>query len=121
MYSIKQTIAYQLNNLRKINHYVNTSTAKLITHSLILSRLNFYNSILTGTKTNLQTELDKLRNRSIQIVYRLPNKDYTTLVTTSRRQLNWFSTSREIDFKILTLLFKILKTTEPSTYITVLH
>ena len=46
--SLKQTTTYHLYNLYKLRPYINKNTAILLTHSLILSRLNYCNNVLTG-------------------------------------------------------------------------
>ena len=67
--SLKQT--YHLYNLYKLRPYINKNTAILLTHSLILSRLNYCNTLLTGqTKTTLK-RLDAFINRSIRLIYKL--------------------------------------------------
>ena len=64
--SLKQTTTYHLYNLYKLWPCLNENTATLIKHSLILSRLNYCNTLLTGqTKTTLwlknMTTLQSLR------------------------------------------------------------
>ena len=39
----------QLFNLKKIRTYFNKNTTKLLTQTLILSRLQYYNSLLSGS------------------------------------------------------------------------
>ena len=50
--SLKQTTTYHLYNLYKLLPYINKNTAILLTHSLILSRLN-YCTLLTGLRLRL--------------------------------------------------------------------
>ena len=45
--SLKQKTTYHLYNLYKLRSYINKNTAILLTHSLILSRLNYCNTLLT--------------------------------------------------------------------------
>ena len=79
--SLKQTTTYHLYNLYKLRPYINKNTAILLTHSLILSRLNYCNTLLTGqTKTTLK-RLDTIINRSIRLIYKLKQYDYTTSIT----------------------------------------
>ena len=47
---IKTTSHFQY-NIRKIRPFTDFPTAKLLTHSLVLSILNYYNTFLIGTKT----------------------------------------------------------------------
>ena len=77
--SLKQTTTYHLYNLYKLRPYINKNTATLLTHSLILSRLNYCNTLLTGqTKTTFK-RLDANINRSIRLIYKL---NYGLTITT---------------------------------------
>ena len=102
---------YHLCNFYKLRPYINKNTAILLTHSLILSRLNYCNTLLTGqTKTTLK-RLDAIINRSIRIIYKLKKYDYTTSITDLR--LNWMTTTNFIDYKLLTILNKTLTYDQP--------
>ena len=74
--SLKLTTTYHLYNLYKLRPYINKNTVILLTHSLILSRLNYCNTLLTGqTKTTFK-RLDAIINRSIRLIYKLKTYDY---------------------------------------------
>ena len=113
IHSLKQTTTYHLYNLYKLRPYINKNTAILLTHSLILSRLNYCNTLLTGqTKTTLK-RLDTIINRSIRLIYQLKKYGNTTIITDLRLQLNWMTTANSIDYKLLTILKKILTYDQP--------
>ena len=61
---IKTTSQFQY-NIRKIRPFIVFPTAKLLKHSIVLSRLNYCNTFLIGTKTASFTKLDRIINRSI--------------------------------------------------------
>ena len=106
IHSLKQTTTYHLYNLYKLRPYINKNTAILLTHSLILSRLNYCNTLLTEqTKTTLKI-LDAIINRSIRLIYQLKKYDNTTSITDLRLRLNWMTTANSIDYKLLTILMK---------------
>ena len=75
---------------------------------LILSRLQYCNSLFTGTEKLKIDKLDKIINRSIRNIYRLQNTDYTTSITDLRKKLNWLNTEDSINYKILTILKKTI-------------
>ena len=82
------TAHVQLFNIKKIRPYLNRNTTKLLTQTLILSRLQYCNSLFTGTEKLKIDKLDKIINRSIRNIYRLQKTDYTTSITDLRKQLN---------------------------------
>ena len=63
---------------------MNKTTFTLFTHSLILSRLNYYNTLLTGqTKTTLK-RLYAFINRSVRLISNLKKYDYSTSIADLR-------------------------------------
>ena len=111
--SLKQTTTYHLYNLYKLRPYINKNTAILITHTLILSRLNYCNTLLTGQIKTTLKRLDAIINRSIRLIYKLKTYDYTTSITDLRLRLNWITTANSIDYKLLTILKKNLTYDQP--------
>ena len=111
IFSLKQKITYHLYNLYKLRTYINKNTATLLTHSLILSRLNYCNTLLTRqTKTTFKR---LIINRSIGLIYKLKQYDYTSSITDLRLRLNWMTTANSIDYKLLTILKKTLTYDQP--------
>ena len=101
--SLKQTTTYHLYNLYKLRPFINKNTAILLTHSLIISRLNYCNTLITRqTKTTLKI-LDAIINRSIRLICQLKKYDFTTSITDLRLRLNWMTTANSIDYKLLTI------------------
>ena len=79
--SLKQTTTYHLYNLYKLRPYINKNTAILLTHLLILSRLNYCNTLLKGHAKATLKRLDAIINRSIRLIYKLKKYDYTKSIT----------------------------------------
>ena len=104
--SLKQTTTYHVYNLNKLQPYINKNTVTLLTHSQILSRLNYCNILLTvQTKTTLKI-IYVIINRSIGLIYKLKQYDYITSITDLRLGLNWMITANFIDYKLLTIFKK---------------
>ena len=100
--SLINTSSHFQYNIRKSRPFIDFPTAKLLTHSLVLSRLHYCNvtrfvpmrkvyTFLIGTQTSSITKLYRLINRSIRTIYQLKTTDYTTYVTNLRLQLNWLT------------------------------
>ena len=68
-------------------------TPLLLTHSLMLSQLNYCNTLLTGQTKTILERLDAIINRSIRLIYKLKKYDYTTSITDLRLRLNWMTTA----------------------------
>ena len=78
--SLKQTTTYHLYNLYKLRPYINKNTAILLKHSLILSRLNYCNTLLTKQNKTTLKRLNAIINRIIRQTQKFTNsKNMTTL------------------------------------------
>ena len=107
-----KTILHFQYNIRKSRPFIDYHTAKLLTHSLVLSRINYCKTFLIITKMPSITKLDRIIKIFIRTIYQLKTTDYTTSVTNLR--VNWLNLTQQINYKALTLLHKILITTEPT-------
>ena len=110
---IRQTTTAQLFNLRRLRPYMNTTTTTLLIHSLIISRLQYCNSLLATVNKDKIKHFDRIINRSIRLIYRLNRNDYSTSVTELRQRLNWMTTTDSIDYKLLTIIKKTLTYEQP--------
>ena len=87
---IRQTTTAQLFNLKWLLPYMNITTTTLLTHSLIMSQLQYCNSLLATVNKNRIKHFDTPINRFIRLIYRL--------------YWNYYSTTDSIDYKLLTIL-----------------
>ena len=104
--------------LTKIGHYLNKNTTKLLTQTLILSKLKYGNSLFAVSGKLKIEKLDKIINRSFRNIYRLQKTDYTTSITDLRNKLNWLNTedSQLSTTKYLQYLKRLLLITYPIIY-----
>ena len=57
-------------------------------------------------------------------MHKLKKNDYTTSITILRKRLNWLTTTKQIDFKMLSILYKTIHTNiahELRSIITIKH
>ena len=114
---MKQTSSFHIYNLKKIRPYLTKQTAIILSNSLIMSRLLYCNSLLAGENKTVINNIDRLVNRTTRIIFNLKNTDYTTSI----KSLNWLPTIDNINIKLLTILYKTTKTTQPHNLHTLLH
>jgi len=89
---------YHVRALRRIRRCVSVDDAKAVTTALLSSRLDYCNSVLSGTS---QSNINKLQ--------RVQNAVARTVMTTSKREhispvlaeLHWLLVAARIDFKLL--------------------
>ena len=86
-----------------------------------MSSLLYCNSLLAGENKRVTNNIDRLVNITTRIISYLKNTDYTTIITNLRKSLNYLPTIDNINIKILTILYKTTKTTQPHNLHTLLH
>ena len=96
---------YYLSNISKIRKYLTLDVAKKAVVSLILSHLDYCNSLLAGLPACVIRKLRLVQNSATRIIHGLKRSDHITLVLAD---LHWLPAPERIDFKILVLTFKAL-------------
>ncbi|KAK6187795.1 hypothetical protein SNE40_005741 [Patella caerulea] len=86
------------------------STATLV-RSLILSKLDYCNSLLTGISSELLQKLQKIQNSAARLVSKSPKCSSISPVLNS---LHWLRISERIEFKILIIVYQCLHGNAPS-------
>jgi hypothetical protein len=68
---------YHMKALRHIKHSLTIETSTTIARSIVISRLDYCNSILYGTTKQNLRKLQNIQNSLVRIVYKLPAKSST--------------------------------------------
>ena len=108
---ICRTANFHLRALAHIRHYLNVPLANLIASSIVASRLDYCNSILTGISSHNLNRLQCIQNRAARIVLGVGHKAASEPLL---RKLHWLPITKRIQFKIALLTFKTLVSQQPS-------
>src|SRR3984885_4155488 len=85
----------------------------VLVHSLVLSRIDYCNSVLYGLLKATLLPLTTVLHAAARLVKNLSPRDY---ITHSLRQLHWLPIQARISFKICLFMFKIKSGTSPSYF-----
>lgn len=99
-----------LRQLRQIRRCVPPDTMRTLVVSLVLSRLDYGNSVLTGLPAYLSRRLQSVLNASARLVCNL--RRYAS-VTDALAGLHWLRINERIKYKIAVLTYKVLHDTAP--------
>ena len=110
---ILKSASYNVYNLKKIRPFISLNTAKILSTSLIISKLNYCNSFLYKINTTLLKKCDSIINRCIRIIFKIPYTDYSTSISELRSKINWHNTKQSIIYKILTITHKSIVFKKP--------
>ena len=100
----------ELRRIGLIRKYLTVDAAKTIVCSLVLSRLDYCNSILSGSPKCLIQKLQRAQNTAARITLRMPRTEHTTPLL---RMLHWLPIPSRIAYKIDSLCHTALTTAYP--------
>ena len=102
---LTSTAYFYLRNISKIRKYLDTDSAKSLVQSVVVSRIDYCNSLLSKAPQRLTNKLQRVQNHAARIIYKKKKRDHITPVL---KELHWLPVRSRIDFKILLLTYKCL-------------
>ena len=95
----------QLMNIRRIHSKLVCDTTKNIIQALVMSRLDYCNSLLLGLANYQLNKIQQIQNMACRIICNLHKFDH---VTSSMQDLHWLKIPYRIQFKIACIMFKCI-------------
>ena len=96
---------FNIFNIRRIRKFLTYETAKILVNSLVLSRLDYCNSLLYGLPTVHLNKLQRVQNAAARLISNTSRFDH---ITPTLINLHWLPVKYRIDFKLLLIVFKAL-------------
>ena len=69
-----------IRNIGSIRRYLSPEAAKLLVHSLVISRLDYGNVLLYGLPQTQLSRLQRIQNKAARVITRTPRRDHITPV-----------------------------------------
>ena len=110
--SICKSAYYQIRQLRQIRSSLDISCAIILANSLVISKLDYCNSLLNGLPRSSINCLQVVQNSLARAIY--PSAKRSDHVSPLLHKLHWLPVSSRIEFKIATLTFKVSKFQQPA-------
>ena len=108
--NVCKTCYFHLRNIGNIRHLITRDTAALLVRTLILTRIDYCNSLLCGISNQQLQRFQKIQNHAARIVTRSSKTSHITPILNS---LHWLRIKERIDFKILCLTYQSVNHTSP--------
>ena len=99
-----------IHNMSRIRHLLDIETTKTLVQALVLSCLDYCNSMLLGIPNYNIHKLQCIQNMSARIVLQLPRR---SRITCHLADLHWLKVPYRIEYKIATLMFKCIHDSTP--------
>ena len=106
-----QTASYYLRCISHIRPYLDIESTKTLVQALVMSRLDYANSLLLGANKTLIARLQAIQNSAARVIAKV---DRRTSITPIRRGLHWLPVEIRIQFKILITCFNCIHGKAPT-------
>ena len=101
--NIVKVAFYHLRNIAKIRKYINVTTAEVLVHAFINSKLDFCNSLLHGLPKYEINKLQSVQNAAARVIACLSKFDH---ISDTLMKLHWLPVEQRI---ILRLILFVLR------------
>ncbi|XP_067097700.1 uncharacterized protein, partial [Osmerus mordax] len=108
--AVSRSCRFTLYNIRKIRRYLSEHSTQLLVQALVLSKLDYCNSLLAGLPACATRPLQRIQSAAARLVYNLPRRSHVTPLLIS---LHWLPIMARIRFKTLVLTFRAVNGTAP--------
>ncbi|XP_077937991.1 uncharacterized protein LOC144383603 [Gasterosteus aculeatus] len=102
---------YTLYNIRRIRPLLTQKAAQVLIQALVISRLDYCNSLLAGLPATAIRPLQLIQNAAARLVFNLPKFSHTTPLL---RSLHWLPVAARIQFKTLVLTYHAVNGSGPA-------
>ncbi|XP_067097452.1 uncharacterized protein, partial [Osmerus mordax] len=106
--AVSRSCRFTLYNIRKIRRYLSEHSTQLLVQALVLSKLDYCNSLLAGLPACATRPLQRIQNAAARLVYNLPRRSHVTPLLIS---LHWLPIMARIRFKTLVLTLRAVNGT----------
>ena len=108
--SVVKTCNFHIRNLYMIRNFINMDNLLSLVHSLIVSKIDYCNSLLVGLPKVTLKKVQSILNRAARLIYSLPPQIPTTPFL---MKLHWLPVKARVEFKICLITFRALKFNQP--------
>ena len=105
-----KNLYFQVRKISSIRKYINHNVAKALVTTLILSRIDYCNSLLAGLPKQQLQRLQNLQNNAARLITSKRKRDH---VTPMLIELHWLNINDRICYKICLFCFKCLNNMAP--------
>ena len=108
----------ELRRISAIRHYLSEDVTRKLLCVFVLSRLDYFSSLLAGCPKCLLSKLQKAQNNAARLIFITTRSAHVTPLLHS---LHWLPTEQRIEYKLSLLCFKIVSHQAPIYLSELLH
>ena len=103
--------SYTLKNISRIQKIITPEGAKILVQGLVISNLDYCNTLLLGVSDQQLSKLQKIQNMGCHVINKLGKYDH---VTDSMTDLHWLKVTACIQYKALVTVYQCVNDLTPS-------
>lgn len=115
--SVTRSMYFHMRGIRHIRHYLDIETLKKAVMTLVISRLDYANSLLAGITNSGLHRLQVAQNCAARLVTSTPKTDHITPILYT---LHWLPVYQRIKYKGLYIVYRCLNDPAMPSYLTCL-
>ena len=108
--SLCKSLYCEVHRINLVRKFLTTDVTRKLMVSLVLSKLDYCNSLLSGLPQYQIQKLQRVQNWAARIIFRCKKSDH---VTPLLRTLHWLPVKQRVNFKITLFIFKCLNGSAP--------
>ena len=108
--SLVRSCNFHIRNLYAVRRFMHRENIMSLVHSLILSKVDYCNSLFVGLPSVTLKKIQSVMNRAVRLICQLPPR---VSITPSLINLHWLPVKARIEYKICLITFKALKFHQP--------
>ena len=116
--SLCKNLYFELYRISLVRKYLSSDVTKQLIVSLVLSKMDYCNILLSGLPNEHLKKLQCIQNYAAKIVLRKKKSDHVTPLLYS---LHWLPVRERIEYKTATIVFKCLNDLAPSYLSELIH
>ena len=109
--NVCRNVIFHLRNISRIRKFIDQTTCHHAVRSLILSRLDYCNGLLSSIPKSYVNRLQRLQNWAARLVFEVSKSDSPQPLLNS---LHWLPVHKRITFKLLLYVYKSLNNQAPA-------
>ena len=110
--NVSKVSYFHLRKITRVRNRLSQSITKTLVNTLVTSRLDYCNSLLSSLPKKTTKKLQKVQNASAKAVTLATRRQHVTPIL---KYLHWLPISYRADFKVLLLTYRILNNMAPES------
>ena len=108
--NLRKSMYFQLQKISSVRPFLTQSAAQTLITTLVLSKLDYCNAILSGVTMENVSKLQTVQNHAAKLILRRKKSDHVTPIL---KELHWLPVDARISYKTALLCYKCLNDAAP--------